>query len=256
MPRIARKDLNSNFLHVMVQGINKEYIFDSFQNKNKYKRIILENIKNFKFAELCILSYCFMDNHSHFLFYCDNFPTLSKFMQLTNSRYSRYYNKINNRVGYVFRDRFKVQQIMDIDQLYNCLKYIHNNPVKACICNEMSNYYFSSFNEFTGKVPRTLINEKSIKLLFGNTNDFLQQFNMIHKNFNSEDFLDIKEVNISDFTRLFLRNFSISLDEIKKNKIVMKEFIKEARKQTDVTQTELANILGISKSTVSLYLKN
>ena len=35
MPRIARRDLNTAFLHVMVQGVNKEYIFykDEYINK-------------------------------------------------------------------------------------------------------------------------------------------------------------------------------------------------------------------------------
>ena len=35
MPRIARKDSKSNFYHVIVQGINREYIFDTdFNIKN------------------------------------------------------------------------------------------------------------------------------------------------------------------------------------------------------------------------------
>ena len=37
MPRIARKDLKTPFLHVMVQGINKEYIF----NEEKYIKMYL-----------------------------------------------------------------------------------------------------------------------------------------------------------------------------------------------------------------------
>ena len=41
MPRIARKDSKSSFYHVMVQGINKEYIFDTDFNINKYKEFIV-----------------------------------------------------------------------------------------------------------------------------------------------------------------------------------------------------------------------
>ena len=36
MPRISRENLNSGFFHIMVQGINKEYIFKEKENKEKY----------------------------------------------------------------------------------------------------------------------------------------------------------------------------------------------------------------------------
>ena len=39
MPRTARKNLNTPFLHVMVQGVNKEYIFYNDEYKKEYLRI-------------------------------------------------------------------------------------------------------------------------------------------------------------------------------------------------------------------------
>ena len=44
MPRIARKKSKSNFHHIMVQGINKEYIFNLEFYIKKYKEIILKKI--------------------------------------------------------------------------------------------------------------------------------------------------------------------------------------------------------------------
>ena len=148
MPRLSRKFLYGNYFHVMVQGINKEYIFDSNENKNKYKEIIINNYEKIDNSKLNILSYCFMSNHTHFLFFCENSSILSMFMHKINSSYSKYYNKSHSRVGYVFRDRFKVQPINDMDHLYNCIRYIHNNPVKAGICASMGDYPYSSYNEF------------------------------------------------------------------------------------------------------------
>ena len=37
MPRIPRKYSQSNFYHIMVQGINKEYIFNTEQNMKKWE---------------------------------------------------------------------------------------------------------------------------------------------------------------------------------------------------------------------------
>ena len=36
MPRIARKDMNTSFFHVIVQGVNKEFIFTKDNYKRKY----------------------------------------------------------------------------------------------------------------------------------------------------------------------------------------------------------------------------
>jgi len=43
MPRIPRKYSQSNFYHIMVQGINKEYIFNTEQNMKNYQKLIKKN---------------------------------------------------------------------------------------------------------------------------------------------------------------------------------------------------------------------
>lgn len=44
MPRIARKDLNTPFLHVMMQGVNKEYIFEKEEYITKLNQYIIKDI--------------------------------------------------------------------------------------------------------------------------------------------------------------------------------------------------------------------
>ena len=39
MPRQARKDLDTPFIHVMIQGVNKEYIFYKKEYIEKYLEI-------------------------------------------------------------------------------------------------------------------------------------------------------------------------------------------------------------------------
>ena len=48
MPRIARKDLETPFLHVMVQGVNKEYIFYKDEYIEKYLEISKGTMGNLK----------------------------------------------------------------------------------------------------------------------------------------------------------------------------------------------------------------
>mgnify|MGYP002538811907 CR=1 FL=1 len=140
--RKIRKNVTTSIFHIMVQGINKEYIFNQEIYIKKYLKFLKENQKQ---TNLKIIAYCIMTNHAHLLIKSENIQELSKFMQKVNSSYARYYNYMEKRVGYVFRDRFKSQAIMSEKQYYNCIRYIHLNPVKAKIVEKQEDYKYSSY---------------------------------------------------------------------------------------------------------------
>lgn len=251
MPRIARRHSQSQFKHIIVQGINKEYIFKKNEYIERYKRIILEKLKN---SNITILAYCIMNNHAHFLIHSEKSEYISKYMQRINTTYSQFYNRLNKRIGYVFRDRFYSQDILTQKQLFNCLKYIHNNPVKANICNSMKDYRYSSYNEFLGK--KKIINNESIELLFGAIDEYEKNFNIIHEgNEFNDDFIDIKEKEISEFIIEIEKKYNKKINQLRREKDTLSNVIKEARRQTNVTLEELAKRLGMSKSTVGKYSK-
>ena len=45
MPRISRKDLKSCYFHIIIQGINREYIFKENYLKKLYKNILKEKLE-------------------------------------------------------------------------------------------------------------------------------------------------------------------------------------------------------------------
>ena len=69
MPRISIKDYNASFFHIMVQCIRKEYIFCDEEDKNKYLKLMYENLDKY---EVKIIAYCIMGNHAHMLIYIEN----------------------------------------------------------------------------------------------------------------------------------------------------------------------------------------
>ena len=250
MPRNSRQNLKSFYKHVMSQGIEKQYIFGDEKHIKKYKEIILDKLKE---SPVTILGYCIMHNHSHILIHSETPEEISKFMQKLNTTYSMYYNKVNNRVGYVFRNRFKSQEIFNQGQLYTCLRYIHNNPVKAEITKTMEEYEHSSYNEFiSGK--HQIINNKSIEILFGKTEDFKEKFEFIHS----------RKIVIEDegvlkskiFIKQFEKKHKIKREELKNNRGLLAMAIKEMKEKTDAKVVEIAEILNVAKSTVSKYLRN
>lgn len=194
-----------------------------------------------------------MNNHAHLLIYCDKVEILSKFMHNLNTSYALFYNKSLNRVGYVFRNRYYSQDILNQTQLFHCIAYIHNNPIKAKIVHNLEDYKFSSYNEFL--YDKKIITDKSLNLIFGTTKHYKDIFFSIHKNTNDNNFIDIKDKSINDFINDFQKEYHTNIYSIKKDKSLLKKFIIQTRKETEITLNELANLLDISKSSTSNYGK-
>ena len=195
-----------------------------------------------------------MDNHIHLLIYSEDIKSVSKITQKTNGAYAKLYNKNKNRVGYVFRNRYYTQMILTEQQLYNCIVYIHKNPLKANIVNSFQEYKYSSYKEYLGK--KFLLSEDSLKLVFGTTKNYLDTFKEIHK---LGDIEDIKDV-IEDFQERkiiideYLKEKEKTLSEIKQNKELLAELIFRLRYQGGLSLRAMEKILKISKSYLAIII--
>lgn len=145
MARKAREMFETEFFHIIVQGLNREKIFLSSHFKEVYLKKLQEEKEAFG---VHILAYCVMDNHCHLLLHVEDVKKLSRYMLKVNTMYAQYYNFMENRVGFVFRDRFKSQPIFEEEYLAYCLIYIQNNPVKAGIVVDPLQYGFSSYKDY------------------------------------------------------------------------------------------------------------
>ena len=194
MSRVAREKYKTGFFHIMIQGINKEYIFEKNENKEKYLFLMKKYYENYNIK---IIAYCIMNNHAHFLIYSDDIKQISNYMHKINSIYAMDYNTINKRVGYLFRDRYKSQYINNREYLFKCIKYIHLNPVKAHIVKEERQYKYSSYNDFLYKKeyikehgPLTLPSEESTALMIIDTKKNKLAFAKTFKSEVSKDYIN------------------------------------------------------------------
>lgn len=242
MPRTARNNITASYIHVITQGIKKEYIK------------LLKNI----FAEynnLYILSYCIMDNHAHLLIYTEDIKNLSKAMSRVNTSYGIYYNKRKRRVGYVFRNRYYTQEIKDEQHLYNTVVYIHKNPVKAEMVEKMENYLYSSYLKYQNKkMPKNCV-----ELLF-HTNEYQDFFNFIHKNFDSQNIIDIDEKQVTnqeikEFLEMLYTKYNIHREDIIKNNYLIMKIHKELKNKFNLTNKEISEVLGIGKNRITNIIK-
>lgn len=221
----------------MVQGINKENIFYQEIYIKKYLKFLKENQEK---NNIKTIAYCIMKNHAHLLIKATNIQELSNFMHKINGNYARYYNYMENRVGYVFRDRFKSQPIMSEKQLYNCIRYIHLNPVKAKIVENPEQYKYSSY-----RIYKRRLDEKN-NLDMQETLEYIcNSKNKINEQYIDED-KDIKEI-INNSLIEFLEINKTELYEILEKREVLKKLIKYLKKEKNIKYTEMMKNFDISR---------
>ena len=151
-----------------------------------------------------------------------------------------YYNKKYNRVGYVFRDRYKSQVIYSEKQLYTCINYIHNNPVKAGICRLASEYEYSSYNEYI----------KNMEEIQRNINGLLIKEDILDK---KENFLEIeeeKEVEIKNAIEEYMKINNINFDTLKNERKNLKEIINMLKEYYGLSLRQISIYINVGRETV------
>lgn len=242
MPRIARKSMDTSFFHVIVQGINKEYIFYKDRYIERYLEFLDMYYKNYQIE---IVAYCIMNNHAHMLIYTNEIEEMSKFMHIVNTSYAQYYNHMeNNRVGYVFRSRYLSEPICDKRYLIKCIQYIHLNPVKAHMVNKCADYKYSTYNQYLKNKDKIEINCLKDVLCRNDYNIILENEE------NTDIFMDVnisKDQILESRIEEFEKNTNKSMKEILNNKTEARKLVKYLKEGYRINYTDIMKKLNISR---------
>ncbi len=251
IPRVARKNHISQYFHIVVKGINAEYIFRKKEYMEKYKNLLKKNAKN---HQINILAYCIMNNHAHILLYTKEKTEMASFMQKTNTSYAKYYNFYEDREGYVFKGRYYTQNILSLKQLYNCLVYIHKNPIKANLVTKMEDYPFSSYHEFFK--DKEIIDEQSIKLLELKLDNYYNDLIKIHRMEDITDIFDIKEyIDAQQILREYENNYKQPIKKLKEQNEILEKIIVDLNEKAGMPIRKIAEKISVNKNKVNKILK-
>ena len=229
----------------MVQGVNKEYIFNDKKHIEKYLEIINENMKDYN---LTIIAYCIMNNHAHFLMYVEDIEELGKFMHKSNFLYARMYNEEKKRVGVLFRNRYQTEPIYDVKYLINCIKYIHNNPVKAGMARACEDYQYSSYKDYINNTG--VSQSKIMKKIFGDNCNYSQMFRETAERRLAD--VEKEEKNtiegyIVGGIRQYIKEFSDDISEILSNREQFKRLVRYLKEKFGLRYVEIRDFFGMSK---------
>lgn len=137
---IIRILLNFGIYHVYNRGQNKMAIFETSTDNEVFLSLIrkAQTIYNFQ-----VYGYSIMKNHYHLLFK-DVGKQLPEVIGLIQENYAIYYNAKYNHSGAVFMKPFKSKPVYTKGHFFSVFSYILNNPVKAGITADYTEYKWNS----------------------------------------------------------------------------------------------------------------
>ena len=175
------------FYHVFNRGINGARIFSSNQNYAYFLTLLQKHILPIS----KIHCYCLLPNHFHFLIEMKseneiklNFPSLNTDIETFISKqfsnffnaYSQAYNKSVGRTGRLFEQPFRRIHINSEEYLRRTVLYIHNNPKKHSIEENIENYPFSSYQFIVSK-NKSFLNTDEVISWFEDLENFIYSHN-------------------------------------------------------------------------------
>ena len=182
MSRTPRKKSSTGIYHVMLRGADRRIIFSDDEDCNRF----LETMKRAKGESgFRLYAWCLMGNHVHLLLKEGN-ETLEQVFKRIGGRFVYWYNVKYQRVGHLFQDRFKSEPVDSDAYLLTVIRYIHQNPVKAGLCERPEDYPYSSWKEYLSQAELADVS-------FTETLIDREELLAFHKQLGNENCLDIAE---------------------------------------------------------------
>lgn len=256
MPRTPRRKSRSGIYHVIIRGVNRRELFHGEQDRLRF----LETLERYKIETgIKIYGWCLMGNHVHLLLQ-EGKEDLAVTMKRIGVSYVWYYNSKYRAIGHLFQDRYRSESVENDRYLMTVIRYIHQNPVKAGLAKRPSDWQWSSCQAYYGKSAqkqRLLDSDIILGLFSQNKNEAMNKFRKFNEITNDDKCLD-DDVTIKltdEEARLEIKKINPGCDiaQIKSlPKAQRNELIKKAKRIEGITQRQLARLLGVSQTLISI----
>ncbi len=188
MPRKARQKSESGIYHIIMRGINRQTIFLEDEDYHRF----LQTLKYYKETSgYQIFAYCIMNNHIHLLMKTGSEP-LEQIMRRICGKFVYWYNQKYGRIGYLFQDRFKSEPVEDDPYFLTVLRYIHQNPLKAGLVEDVEQYPWSSYRAYIHR-DNLVDPDFTLNIFSANKAKAMEAFIEFNKQETDERCLDVDE---------------------------------------------------------------
>ena len=146
MGRQLRIQYPGAFYHVTSRGNERKVIFSSKRDREQFLSYLESACERYGAV---IHVFCLMSNHYHLLLETPR-SNLSQIMHHINGAYTNYFNTKQRRSGHLFQGRYKAILVEKDAYCQELSRYIHLNPVRARLVENLSEYPWSSYPCYVG----------------------------------------------------------------------------------------------------------
>ena len=146
MPRLARVVIPNIPYHITQRGNRRDDVFFDDEDREFYLQTLKEYAKKF---EVDVWAYCLMTNHIHLILKPSTAKGLQQVLKPLHMRYAQYINKKMGWKGHLWQGRF-FSSPLDEAYTYSAIRYVEQNPVRAKMVNDASEYIWSSARAHLG----------------------------------------------------------------------------------------------------------
>ena len=156
----------------MARSVRSSSLYKSEEDYEIFLKMIQRTREKYPFI---IHSYCLMTTHFHMLITTKK-DEIWKIMQRLMQSYAMYYNRKYGTKGHVFDSRYVSCLIEDGRYFLEVSRYIHLNPVRACMVRSPLEYKHSSYDSFVSDKENELLDSKEVLNYF--KGDQTEQYRM------------------------------------------------------------------------------
>lgn len=161
------KFYQGNIYHIYNRGNNSQRIF--FETENYL--FFLNKMRRHLPPHCDILAWCLMPNHFHWMVKvmdnseADLATEFNKDIGILLRSYTRAINNKYHKTGSLFQPKTKAKNLNPSEIFRDnypliCFLYIHQNPLRAGLVNNLRDWKFSSYKDYSAKRKGTLCNKE------------------------------------------------------------------------------------------------
>jgi putative transposase len=166
MPRQARIDAPGALHHIVIRGIERKGIFEDDKDRQDFLERLSALLR--EMVTPCY-AWALMTNHVHLLLRTGT-VSIASIMRRLLTGYAVRFNRRHRRYGHLFQNRYKSVLCEEDRYLMQLVAYIHLNPVRAGIVEDvraLKVFPFTGHSALMGKRIRPWQDTEYILALFG-----------------------------------------------------------------------------------------
>ena len=130
-------------MHIVQRGNNRAPCFRDDTDRRFYLYQLQLALAQFNCA---LHAYCLMTNHVHLLLSPDDAKGCGLLMKRVGQLHSQYINRKYSRTGALWDGRYHSFVVHSERYLFNCYRYVEQNPARAKMVDRPQQYLWSSYH--------------------------------------------------------------------------------------------------------------